>query len=64
MLLDNPVSGVGGAFGDSSRLFIIQNTLSQQEWRVAKISHKLLEYLKPHLSYPFKSVRDQVGRFV
>lgn len=61
MLLNNPLSGLGGAFGDSSRLYIIQNTLAQQEWRVAELYHKLLEYLKQHLSHQFKSVRDQIG---
>jgi len=64
MLMDNPLSGTGCAFGDSSRIFILQNTLAQQEWRVAKLNHEMLNYLLPHLSHPFKNVRDQIGSMI
>ncbi|XP_047137768.2 proteasome activator complex subunit 4A isoform X1 [Hydra vulgaris] len=61
MLLENPISSVGGSFGDSSRLFILIRTIAQQEWRMADVYHDLLEYLKPHFSHYFKNVRDRIG---
>ncbi|XP_060063003.1 proteasome activator complex subunit 4-like [Ylistrum balloti] len=61
LVMENPLSGEGGSFGDSSRLYGIQSALSQQEWRVSKLLHRLLDYLMPHLSHPYKNVRDRIG---
>ena len=35
-----------------------------QEWRVAELLHRLLNYLKPFLTHPFQNVRERLGRFV
>ena len=45
-----------------SRLFMLQNALLQQEWRVTDIHHRLIKYLRPHISHPYKNVRDRLGR--
>lgn len=62
VLMDNPICGAGGSLGDTSRLMMLQNTIAQQEWRVADLYHQLFEYLKPQFSHPYKNVRDRIGR--
>jgi len=61
ILLDNPICGSGGSLGDSSRLYIMQCAMSEQEWRAAEMFHHVYQYLLDHLSHPFKSVRDRIG---
>lgn len=61
VLMDNPICGAGGSLGDTSRLMMLQNTIAQQEWRVADLYHQLFEYLKPQFSHPYKNVRDRIG---
>ncbi|KAL3873182.1 hypothetical protein ACJMK2_036330 [Sinanodonta woodiana] len=61
MLSDNPLTGEGGSFGDASRLYMLDNALLQQEWRVTELYHYLLQYLKPHLSHTYKNVRDRIA---
>lgn len=61
LLLDMPVNGEAGAFGDASRLVMLQQALIQQEWRVPQIQHRILEDITPHLGHPYKAVRDQLG---
>ncbi|KAL8607379.1 hypothetical protein ACOMHN_024404 [Nucella lapillus] len=61
LLLDNPISGEAGAFGDASRLVMLQQALVQQEWRVPQIQHRILTEITPHLGHPYKAVRDQLG---
>ena len=46
----------------SSRLFMVQNALLQQEWRVTDLHHRLVKYIQPHLAHPYKNVRDRLGR--
>ena len=43
---------------------MLQNALLQQEWRVTDIHHCLIKYLRPHISHPYKNVRDRLGRLV
>lgn len=62
MLTENPLSGEGGSQGDANRLYILQNTIAQQEWRMAGKSHTLLRYTFDQLTHPFKIVRDRIGR--
>lgn len=61
LLLGNPLSGEGGSLGDSSRLYILQSAIHQQEWRGAEIYRKVYDYLMPHISHQFKNVRDRIG---
>ncbi|KAL5009261.1 hypothetical protein ScPMuIL_014842 [Solemya velum] len=61
LMMDSPLSGEGGSFGDSSRLYALQSALAQQEWRIPEIIHRLLEYLLPNLSHQYKNVRDRIG---
>ncbi|XP_013404552.1 proteasome activator complex subunit 4 [Lingula anatina] len=61
VLMESPISGAGGSFGDASRLYVLQGALAQQEWRVAELLHRLINYLIPHLKHPYKNVRDRIG---
>ncbi|XP_047484565.1 proteasome activator complex subunit 4-like isoform X1 [Penaeus chinensis] len=61
ILLDDPLRASEGAFNGSSRMYMLMGGLGQQEWRVAELSHRLLEYLRPYLSHPYKSIRDRIG---
>lgn len=61
LLMDDPLRANEGAFNGSSRLYMLMGGLGQQEWRVAELSQRLLEYLRPSLSHPYKSIRDRMG---
>ncbi|XP_045600493.2 proteasome activator complex subunit 4 isoform X1 [Procambarus clarkii] len=61
ILMDDPLRASEGAFNGSSRMYMLMGGLGQQEWRVAELSHRLLEYLRPSLSHPYKSIRDRLG---
>lgn len=43
------------------RLYALQGALSQQEWRVAELYRRLLQYLRSFLSHPFQNVRERVA---
>eukprot|EP00794_Sanderia_malayensis_P017773 gene17773-19549_t len=60
-LLDNPICGDGGAFGDAGRLLLVQSTIVQQEWRASELNHRLFNYLIPQLAHPYKDVRSRVA---
>jgi len=61
LLLQNPLSGEGGAFGDSARLYVIQQAILQQEWRIPGVLNALVESLTPCLGHNYKSVRDRMA---
>ncbi|KAK4321981.1 hypothetical protein Pmani_007247 [Petrolisthes manimaculis] len=61
ILMDDPLRPGEGAFNSSSRMYMLMGGLWQQEWRVSELSHRLLEYLLPSLSHPYKSIRDRIG---
>ncbi|ESP01604.1 hypothetical protein LOTGIDRAFT_207699 [Lottia gigantea] len=63
-LLTSPLSGDGGAFGDSSRLSMILYSVIQQEWRIPEILHRILSLVSQHLSHQYKAVRDEIGRLM
>ena len=43
---------------------MLQAALGQQEWRVSELLHRLLAYLEPNITHPYKNVRDEVGRYL
>lgn len=43
------------------RLFILHNAVNQQTWRNAELHHRLLNYLKNHLSHSFQNVREKIS---
>jgi len=47
-----------------SRLYLLQGSVSQQEWRVPELLHRLESYLLSHLQHPYKNIRDRIGRCV
>ncbi|CAG9839520.1 unnamed protein product [Diabrotica balteata] len=44
-----------------TRLQLLFVALSQQSWRNYEISGRLLEYLRPHLTHPFKNIRERIS---
>lgn len=48
----------------SSRLYVLQGGLAQQQWRVPELLHRLLQYLEPKLTQVYKNVRERIGRYV
>ncbi|XP_076047764.1 proteasome activator complex subunit 4-like isoform X2 [Oratosquilla oratoria] len=61
LLMEDPLREKEGAFLEASRLYMLQGGIAQQEWRIAELCHRLLEYLKPHLAHPYQSVRDRIS---
>ncbi|XP_013086715.2 proteasome activator complex subunit 4-like [Biomphalaria glabrata] len=61
LLIKNPLSGEGGAFGDASRLYMLQQAILQQEWRIPAYLHDIVNYLRPHLAHTYKNVRDRIA---
>ncbi|KAK7103315.1 proteasome activator complex subunit 4B-like [Littorina saxatilis] len=61
LLLQTPINGEAGAFGDASRLAMLQQGLVQQEWRAPEILDRTLQEIKPHLDHTYKAVRDRIG---
>lgn len=50
-----------GSFTDSSRLYMLQGGISQQEWRVSELLFRLLNLLRPYLNHPYQNMRDRLG---
>lgn len=50
-----------GSFTDSSRLYMLQGGISQQEWRVSELLFRLLNILRPYLNHPYQNMRDRLG---
>ena len=48
-------------FSLASAISLLQVGLAQQEWRIPSLLHKSLRNLTPHLSHPFKAVREKIG---
>ncbi|XP_052006994.1 proteasome activator complex subunit 4A-like isoform X1 [Xyrauchen texanus] len=61
MLMESPVTGEGGSFVDTCRLYVLQGGLAQQEWRVPELLHRLLQCLEPKLTQVYKNVRERIG---
>ncbi|KAL7641259.1 UNVERIFIED_CONTAM: hypothetical protein RMT77_008397 [Armadillidium vulgare] len=61
LLLEDIIPEGEVSFVISSRLYLLQVFLSQQEWRVADCYHRLLKVLIQNLSNPYKAIRDKVG---
>ena len=60
VLMEEPIRSKG-SFIDSSRLYALQGGIAQQEWRIGELCHRLVEFLKPFLTHPYKNVRDRLG---
>ena len=61
LIMEEPIRADQGAFTDSSRLYLLQGGISQQEWRVAQLLKRLLDLLRPYLNHPYQNVRDRLG---
>ncbi len=60
VLMEEPLQS-RGAFMDSSRLYVLQGAVAQQEWRAGRMLHRLMDFLRPYCSHPYKAVRDRMG---
>ncbi len=45
-----------------SRLYVLQGSLAQQEWRVPELLQRLNDHISPMLGHTYKNVRDRIGR--
>ena len=46
----------------SSRLYVLQGALAQQEWRVPELLNRHWQYVAAHITHTYKNVRDRLGR--
>lgn len=61
LLMEIPIKEESGSFLESSWLYMLLGALSQQEWRVAELLHRLFAYLEPRLSHSYENVREKLG---
>jgi len=61
LILEDPIRVEQGSFTDSSRLYMLQGGISQQEWRVSELLSRLLDVLRPYLNHPYQNMRDRLG---
>lgn len=64
LLMEDRLKGENGSFLESSCLYILLGALAQQEWRCFELLHRLLDYLKPHLTHSYQNVREKIGNLV
>ena len=60
VLMEEPLRSQG-SFLDSSRLYVLQGAIAQQEWRVGYLLNKLDNFLNPFLTHPYHNVRERLG---
>jgi len=60
VLMEEPLRSQG-SFLDSSRLYVLQGAMAQQEWRCGSLLHKLDHFLGPYLNHPYHNVRERIG---
>ncbi|CAG0888612.1 unnamed protein product [Cyprideis torosa] len=60
-LLQDPIRESEGSFQTDTRLSMIAATLSQQQWRLPSIHHRLLGLLEKNLEQPYDAVRQSIG---
>lgn len=63
VLMEEPLRSQG-SFLDSSRLYVLQGAMAQQEWRIGSLLHRLDHFLKPFLTHPYQNVRERLGSVV
>ena len=60
VLMEEPLRSQG-SFLDSSRLYVLQGAMAQQEWKVGHLLFQLDEFLSPFLTHPYQNVRERLG---
>ena len=63
VLMEEPLRSQG-SFLDSSRLYVLQGAVAQQEWRIGALLHRLDAFLRPFLTHPYQNVRERLGSVV
>ena len=63
VLMEEPLRSQG-SFLDSSRLYVLQGAMAQQEWRIGTLLHQLDKFLSPYLTHPYQNVRERLGSVV
>lgn len=46
---------------DCSRIICLQSAINKQVWRMNSVSHRLMDYFRPHLGHQFQNVRQSIG---
>ncbi|RZF34164.1 hypothetical protein LSTR_LSTR003574 [Laodelphax striatellus] len=60
VLTEDPLRNESSLIG-CGRLYALLGALNQNVWKVPEISHRLLDYIRPHMKHPFQNVRDRLG---
>ncbi|XP_076815650.1 proteasome activator complex subunit 4A-like [Clavelina lepadiformis] len=60
-LANEPATLSNTVLVESSKLFIFQGGIHQQEWRVPEILQKMLNHVEPLLGHQYKSIRNRIG---
>ena len=60
VLMEEPLRSQG-SFLDSSRLYVLQGAMAQQEWKVGYLLFQLDSFLSPFLTHPYHNVRERLG---
>ena len=60
VMMEEPLRSQG-SFLDSSRLYMLQGAMAQQEWRCGTLLKNLKSFLDPFLNHPYHNVRERIG---
>uniref|UniRef100_H2Z3X1 Proteasome activator complex subunit 4 C-terminal domain-containing protein n=1 Tax=Ciona savignyi TaxID=51511 RepID=H2Z3X1_CIOSA len=60
-MVNEPSNASTSALVESSKLYVLQGGIHQQEWRVPKLLNKILTLVEPMVGHPYKSLRNRIG---
>ncbi|XP_002119300.2 proteasome activator complex subunit 4 [Ciona intestinalis] len=60
-LVSEPAQASTSALVESSKLYVLQGGIHQQEWRVPQLLQKILSLVEPMIGHPYKSLRNRIG---
>ena len=60
-LVNEPVTPSSSVLIESSKLYVLQGGIHQQEWRVPQLLNNILNYIEPRLGHPYKNIRNRYG---
>ena len=63
-LVNQPKEASNSALVESSRLYVLQGGIHQQEWRVPRLLQMVLDHVEPMLGHPYKNIRNRIGSLV
>ena len=60
-LVNEPMQTSNSALVESSRLYVLQGGIHQQEWRAPFLLQKIQNHIEPMLGHPYKNIRNRIG---